>query len=145
MAQTLRATTEKGRRPPIAAVFGIFAPLNGLVARFAGSRYLPLWAIMRHHGRRSGREYATPVAAQRTAQGFVIPLAFGESADWCRNVLASGRAQIRWKDREYPVVEPSIVPAREALDAFPAIARPLLTRGAIDEVMVLRDAEPAVG
>src|SRR5438093_9235408 len=108
MAQTLRATTEKGRRPPIAAVFGIFAPLNGFVARFAGSRYLPLWAIMRHHGRRSGREYATPVAAQRTAHGFVIPLAFCETADWCGNILASGRAQIRWEDSEYTHLKPSI-------------------------------------
>jgi len=144
MAQTLRAQRGKGRRPPIAAVFGVFAPFNGLMTRFAGSRYLPLWAIVRHRGRRSGREYSTPVAARRVADGFVIPLAFGESADWTRNVLANHGAEIRWKDRTYKVVDPALLPARDVIDAFPAIARPLIRGGAIEAVMRVRDAEAFV-
>jgi hypothetical protein len=54
--------------------------------------------------------------------------------------MANGTAEIRWKDRTYRVVDPSIVEAREAIDAFPAIARPLVTGGAFERVMRLRDA-----
>jgi deazaflavin-dependent oxidoreductase (nitroreductase family) len=144
MAQTVRVNREKRGRPPIATVFGLFTPFNALMTRFAGSRYLPLWAIVRHRGRRSGREYSTPVAARRIADGFVIPLAFGESADWTRNVLANHGAEIRWKDRTYKVVDPVILQAREVIDVFPAIARPLIRGGAIEGVMRVRDAEPSV-
>ena len=140
MAQTVRVARPTRRRPPIAAVFGIFTPLNSRLARFAGSKYVPLWALLTHQGRRSGRMYATPVAARRTAYGFVIPLAFGEAADWCRNVLASGRAQMRWKDRDYTLEDPVVVDARTELAAFPFFARPLVRLGLFDRVMRLRDA-----
>jgi deazaflavin-dependent oxidoreductase (nitroreductase family) len=140
MAQTVRVDRATHRRPPIAAVFGLFTPLNSQLARFAGSKYVPLWALLRHEGRRSGRTFSTPVAARRTAHGFVIPLAFGESADWCRNVLASGRAEVRWKDRLYPLEDPVIVDASTELQAFPVFARPLVRLGLFERVMRLRDA-----
>ena len=140
MAETLRAR-ERTRRPPIAALFGLFTPLfNGPIARLAGSRYLPIWALLHHQGRRSGREYATPVAARRTPNGFVVPLAFGETSDWCRNVLAAGGAEITWKGRTYRVTDPRIVPAAEVIDAFPSFSRPLVTRGALTSALRLRDA-----
>jgi deazaflavin-dependent oxidoreductase (nitroreductase family) len=144
MAHTVRVTGAKQRRPPIAAVFGLFSPFNKQMARFAGSKYLPLWALLIHQGRRSGRAYTTPVAARRTPRGFVIPLAFGEAADWSRNVLASGRAEIRWKDRVYVLDNPVVADARSELAAFPLIARPLVRLGLFEQVMRLRDAVPAV-
>ncbi|TMF81501.1 MAG: nitroreductase family deazaflavin-dependent oxidoreductase [Chloroflexi bacterium] len=140
MAETLRVRSSKRARPPIAGVFGLFMALNPLLARFAGSKYLPLWALLRHQGRRSGHAYATPVAARRTAEGFVIPLAFGETSDWCRNVLASGRAEIRWKDRVYQLDDPVLVDIESEIAAFPAVARPLLRLGLFGEhVLRLRE------
>jgi deazaflavin-dependent oxidoreductase (nitroreductase family) len=145
MAQTVRVSSAKRARPPIAAVFGLFTPLNSFMARFAGSKYLPLWALIFHRGRRSGRAYSTPIAARRVPDGFVIPLAFGERSDWCRNVLASGRAEIRWKDRVYQLDDPILVDIRSEMAAFPAIARPLLRIGLFgDQVLRLRDVMPAV-
>src|SRR5215472_14302219 len=62
--------------------------LNPLAVKLAGSRALPMLAVIQHRGRRSGRAYATPAGARPTSEGFVIPLTFGERTDWFRNVQA---------------------------------------------------------
>src|SRR5258707_6044180 len=82
---------------------------NPLTLALAGSRRLPLFAVVHHRGRRSGRSYTTPVGARRTADGFVIPLTFGERADWFRNVRAAGGWQIRRWGADYPLIEPEAV------------------------------------
>jgi hypothetical protein len=58
--------------------------------KLAGRRYFFAGAI-HYTGRRSGREYATPVWAVPTPEGFLISLPFREDADWLKNVLAAGR------------------------------------------------------
>src|SRR5712691_5311194 len=83
--------------------------LNPLMLSLAGSRRLSMFAVVYHRGRRSGRSYATPVGARPTADGFVIPLTFGERAEWFRNVQAAGGCMIRWKGVDYPLVEPEVV------------------------------------
>src|SRR5215469_6629198 len=60
--------------------------LNPLILSFAGSRHMPMFAVINQRGRRSGRSYSTPVGARKTADGFIIPLTFGQQADWFRNV-----------------------------------------------------------
>lgn len=96
---------------------------NPLTTRFAGSRYFPLYALVRHYGRRSGRAYATPVVAQPTPDGFLIPLAFGEGADWFRNTRAAGGCVVRWRGVDYQVVEPEVVEWATARSAFSPVAR----------------------
>ncbi len=83
--------------------------LNPLILLLAGSRRLPMFAVIYHRGRRSGRSYTTPLGARPTADGFVIPLTFGERADWFRNVQTAGGCMIRWKGVNYPVIEPVVV------------------------------------
>ena len=88
--------------PVFRAIMGVAGhPFNALVLRFAGSRYLRLYGVVHHRGRRSGRTYTTPVVVRPTADGFVIPLAFGERADWFRNVRAAGGCEIRWNGTTY--------------------------------------------
>nr|WP_324679268.1 hypothetical protein [Mycobacterium sp. 663a-19] len=55
--------------------------LNPLMLRLAGHTH---WyaAAIRHTGRRSGKQYATPVVAERVPDGFVIPLPYGTRVDW---------------------------------------------------------------
>lgn len=116
--------------------------LNPLIQRVAGKRAFPLFALVRHQGRRSGRPYVTPVGARPTPGGFVIPLTFGERADWFRNVQAAGECVIRWRGREYPVVEPAVVAWSNVRSAFSLperIAVPLL---GITEFVRLRTADP---
>jgi deazaflavin-dependent oxidoreductase (nitroreductase family) len=54
-------------------------------------------ALMRHVGRRTGKPYETPVIAERTEDGFVIPIAYGTDSDWYHNVIAAGRGKIVWR------------------------------------------------
>ncbi len=70
--------------------------LNPLIRSLAGSRSLRFFAVIHHRGRRSGREYATPVNARPIADGFIIPLTFGEGSDWYQNLLAANECVIRW-------------------------------------------------
>jgi deazaflavin-dependent oxidoreductase (nitroreductase family) len=57
--------------------------------------YLPPWAVVVHKGRKSGREYQTPVLALKSGQRLEIVLFYGEEADWLRNVVAAGEAGLR--------------------------------------------------
>ena len=114
--------------------------LNPVILQLAGSRYLPFFAVVHHRGRRSGRRYATPVAARRTPDGFVIALTFGEGADWFRNVQAAGGCVIRWKGADYPVVAPEVVDRATARSAFSPIERLLLPLIGIERVVRLRFA-----
>lgn len=84
---------------------------------FAGRKH---WyaAAIRHVGRRSGKQYATPVVADRTEDGFVIPLPYGMRVDWLQNVLAAGRATISVQGESYDVAEPEIIGAAAALPAL---------------------------
>ena len=116
--------------------------LNPLIQRVAGRRAFPLFALVRHRGRRSGRPYITPVGARSTPDGFVIPLTFGERADWFRNVQAAGECVIRWRGQDYPVAEPTVVgwsSVRSAFSLLERIAVPLL---GITGFVRLRNADP---
>jgi deazaflavin-dependent oxidoreductase (nitroreductase family) len=74
--------------------------------------------VIQHTGRRTGRAYITPVVAEPTGNGFVIPLPYGERVDWLRNVLAAGHATITAKGTRYTVDQPHVVDQ--------AVAEPLL-------------------
>ncbi|MFD5246105.1 nitroreductase/quinone reductase family protein [Amycolatopsis sp. NPDC058340] len=88
--------------------------LNPVMLRMAGRRH---WytAVLRHTGRRSGKSYATPVVANRTENGFIIPLPYGTEVDWLRNMRTAGHATIDLKGDSYEVVNPTIVDAAIAL------------------------------
>ena len=51
-------------------------------------------AALHHVGRKSGRPYVTPLAAEPVGGGFVIPLVYGDDTDWCLNLLAAGKATL---------------------------------------------------
>lgn len=92
--------------------------LNPQMMRVAGGEH---WyaSVVRHRGRVSGREYATPVWVVRAKGHFYIPLPYGEGVDWCRNVLQAGYCEIEHHGRGYEPIDPVIVSAREAALELP--------------------------
>jgi hypothetical protein len=42
-------------------------------------------SVLQHTGRKSGKQYQTPVTARWTADGFVIGLPYGPNTDWLKN------------------------------------------------------------
>ncbi|MGN6198722.1 nitroreductase family deazaflavin-dependent oxidoreductase [Humibacter sp.] len=101
------------------------------VARsLAGRRWFPLWAVVHHHGRRSGTDYATPVAVVPTADKslILIGLPWGTTTNWAKNVVAADGATITWKGRDRNTSAPRIVDAAEASDLAKPLFRFVLRR-----------------
>jgi deazaflavin-dependent oxidoreductase (nitroreductase family) len=76
-------------------------------------------AVVVHRGRRSGRTFRTPVHLDRVGNSFVIALAYGDRADWVRNVLANGGAVIELGGQTSITANPVIVPSAVVLDELP--------------------------
>ena len=110
-----------------------------LMLPFAGKRWNPIFSVVRHIGRRSGKPFETPVAARRVPGGFVLALAFGSGAHWHQNLLAAGGGVIRQRGVDYPVGMPEPIPAEEALAAFLPIQRAGLRAAGIDGYIRLPD------
>jgi deazaflavin-dependent oxidoreductase (nitroreductase family) len=103
----------------------------------AGKTWNPLFAVVIHRGRRSGRAYATPVAARRIREGFVISLPFGAQVDWYRNLVTAGGGIVRWRGREFSVTAPVAIDPRVGLEAFHPIQRFFLRLGHVDDFVHL--------
>src|SRR5215217_9492861 len=76
-------------------------------------------AGLKHKGRRSGKEYTTPVTVGPTEDSFVIPLSYGEDVDWLKNVRAAGRCTIETRSGTYVVGNPEVIDRAEALAIVP--------------------------
>ncbi len=100
--------------------------LNPIAGPIAGAGLVPVWGVVRHTGRRSGRSFVTPIALVAAVDGFYIPLPFSDKTDWCRNLLAAHGGVIRWRGAEYPVREPEVVGWSVAAPAFNIVLRTLL-------------------
>ena len=69
---------------------------------------VPPWAVILHRGRRSGRQYRTPLFAFRRGRTLVIALLYGEESEWLRNLRAGGGHVIR-AGRTFVVGPPEVV------------------------------------
>jgi len=101
---------------------------NKVAVHLAGHRFLPLWAVLRHRGRKTGRQYAIPVAVIPTETTFIIALPWGPDTDWLRNVRAAQGCTIRWKGSEYDCTEPRSVDEDVAVTAARGLTRRALQR-----------------
>ncbi len=113
---------------------------TALMLPFAGRRWNPVFAVLEHHGRRTGRRYEAPIAVRRVAGGFVVALAFGAQVDWYRNLLAAGGGSLRWRGGTYAVGAPVAIDADIGVASFHLIQRVALRLGGIDAFIRLPDA-----
>ena len=104
------------------------------------ARVLPGLGVVIHRGRRSGREYRTPVNVFRTPDGYVVALTYGVG-DWARNVLAAGGCDLEIRRHVVRLVDPRLVrdPSRGAV---PVPIRPVLAALGVTEFVHLRLATP---
>src|ERR1700730_15441252 len=112
--------------------------VNPLVLLIAGRSWMPVVGILHHRGRRSGRDYATPIGMRPLGDGFVIPRTFSDNAAWYLNVKAAGEGRITYLGRQYHVVEPEVVEYATARTAFPRYERLQFRLIGINEYLRLR-------
>src|SRR6266498_2324027 len=118
-----RASTSAPPAAPRAAI----RLFNPIAMRLAGTRLLPLWGVIEHRGRRTGKTFRTPVVVRRTEDGFIVPLPWGDRTDWYRNVRAAGHCVIRWKGRDYPMAQPELLSnPTDAMAFFSPVQRALM-------------------
>jgi deazaflavin-dependent oxidoreductase (nitroreductase family) len=101
---------------------------NRIALPLAGHRFFPIWAVLRHRGRKTGTEYTVPLAVIPTETTFIISLPWGRETDWVRNVRAAGRCTVRWKGSDYECTEPRFVNQEVAIAAARGATRGILQR-----------------
>jgi deazaflavin-dependent oxidoreductase (nitroreductase family) len=114
--------------------------LNPFTLSFAGRPHSP-YVIVQHVGRKSGREYHTPVVAMSTDEGFVIPLPYGDHVDWCRNLLAAEGGLIASQGHAYRICDPQVIGTSEGLAAFPMWMQVLLERAETEKFLCVKCCE----
>ena len=111
---------------------------NRLMLKLAGTRWLPLYGVIEHRGRRSGKLYHTTVVVRSARGGFIVPMPWGETTDWYRNVKAAGGCIIRWKGRDYQTIQPELMAPAAVRASFGPITRALITRWRMNHFLHLR-------
>lgn len=111
--------------------------VNPFMGSLAGRRNSYAQAI-RHTGRKSGKQYSTPVGAYRVQDGFILPLAYGNRVDWLQNVLAAGQATIEADGETHHVIEPELIDAAIALPLVPPKRRRTLERLGIAQYLTVK-------
>jgi deazaflavin-dependent oxidoreductase (nitroreductase family) len=99
-----------------------FNPLTLRIARGSSGPF----ALVRHVGRRSGKQYETPIIVGPIDNGFVIELTYGPDVDWYKNVLAAGGCTLRWHGKDYLLNKIEPLDAETGRSAFPLPARLIL-------------------
>jgi deazaflavin-dependent oxidoreductase (nitroreductase family) len=107
---------------------------NRITGLFAG--WLPVFGILTHVGRKSGKVYRTPVNVFRVPTGFIIALTYSSRSEWVKNVLAAGGCELRTRGKKYHLSVPKVVhdPSRRR---FPFPVRIVLRIVGADEYMEL--------
>ena len=132
--------------PLVAVVMGpLTKVLNPVMRKLAGRRHVMMAAQIRHVGRRSGRAYVTPAGARLAGDTFVIPLTFGNTSDWSRNVRAAGGCEIRLDGTDYRAVQPEFADRDQAAPvvraAFGPVERAMFRMLGIRQYLLLHRAD----
>ena len=101
---------------------------------------VPPWAVILHRGRRSGRQYRTPLFAFRRGRTLVIALLYGEESEWLRNLRAGGGHVIR-AGRTFVVGPPEVVATREAGSLLARLSPPESAYCRLSEKLAMLDLE----
>lgn len=102
---------------------------------------LPGLGLVVHVGRRSGREYRTPVNVFPKQDRYTIALTYGRQTDWARNVLAAGGCRVVYRGRTVRLTNPRIVHDETRSDIRP-VERVILGWLRVSDFLVL-DPVPA--
>ena len=111
--------------------------VNPITRRFAG--WLPWFGILTYRGRKSGKEYRTPMNVFRRGDSYVFALTYGSDVDWVKNVVAAGECGLRTGRRDLRLVEPELFvdPMQRQM---PLLIRAFLRVNRVNEFMRMRIA-----
>jgi deazaflavin-dependent oxidoreductase (nitroreductase family) len=100
---------------------------------------LPGFGAVHHRGRKSGREYRTPVKLFRRGPDYVVSLPYGSESDWVKNVLAAGGCDLTTRGTRLTLVRPVVYTDDEQAE-IPLVIRKALKRLNAREFLALTRA-----
>lgn len=106
------------------------------------ARFLPGFGIVVHTGRKTGRQYRTPVNVFPHANRYVFALTYGPETDWVRNVLASGACELEMRGRVLRLTRPRLF-RDERRRSVPAFVRLILGIARVSDFLELTRDEAA--
>jgi deazaflavin-dependent oxidoreductase (nitroreductase family) len=125
--------------------YGAGVPLPDALARFNRrvtnrlmlgiAPRLPPLAVVDHVGRRSGRQYRTPVMAFDDGERWTFALTYGPDRDWVHNVLAAGELTIERAGHRVHLVDLHRVAGDEGLAHVAPYTRPVLRALHVDQFL----------
>jgi deazaflavin-dependent oxidoreductase (nitroreductase family) len=103
---------------------------------------LPGFGVVLHVGRRSGRQYRTPVNVFRTPNGYLLALTYGSGAEWVKNVVAADGCELITRGRTERLRSPRLF-RDDHRARVPIPARGILRLARVSEFLELDlDAAP---
>lgn len=109
----------------------LFRPISG---------WVPLWSIIEHTGRRSGKTYRTPVSMFTTPDGVAVLLVYGPERDWLKNLQATGGGRVTMSGNTFAVTDPRVVPTSDAVELLKPPWRRLLGHAGVESTLLLTRA-----
>ena len=71
--------------------------------------WLPGLAVVVHRGRRSGKQYRTPINVfARPGDRYILALTYGADTDWVKNVIASGGCELLTRGTHIELTAPRL-------------------------------------
>lgn len=87
--------------------------------------WVPGFGVVVHRGRKSGREYRTPVNVFPHGERYVIALTYGPGTDWVKNVVAAGGFELLTRGRRVRLTSPRVYRDETRADVRPLERRAL--------------------
>ena len=100
--------------------------------------WAPTMGILEHVGRRSGRQYRTPLTVFSTGDGVAILLTYGPDRDWLKNITATGGGRLKRSGRTFVVGDPRVVTKTQAAQHVTGLGRLVFARLPFDNAVLLR-------
>lgn len=102
--------------------------------------WAPGMGILEHVGRKSGKQYRTPLNVFPSEDGVVLLLTYGPNRDWLKNIKATGGAHMKRYGKTIELVDPQVVPKAEAAASVKGLWRPLFARLPFEQAVLLKRA-----
>jgi deazaflavin-dependent oxidoreductase (nitroreductase family) len=99
--------------------------------------WAPMFGILEHVGRKSGKTYRTPLTVFSTEDGLAILLTYGPNRDWLKNLEAAGGGRMKRYGKTFDVRDPRVMPKGQAAQSVTGLLRALFARLPFDNAVLL--------
>ena len=100
--------------------------------------WAPGMGILEHAGRKSGKQYRTPLNVFPTEDGVALLLTYGPNRDWLKNITATGGCHMKRYGKTIELVDPQVVSKAEAARSVKSLWRPVFARLPFEQAVLLK-------